>query len=365
MSNRNRSPKPRTRGSFYEAQIRIAGLRPENLRAARSLFVSLGPVVAHAQSEPVAVRFTVQPRTLVTTLVEVAVEQGFFQEEGIEPEMVTVANGPAAVTALASGAVDVATNAPEVFVALASKGHSLKLIAGGAKQLGMLIARPGFEFPKDFPDSVASLKGKKIGVTALSSATQYLTIMMLEKAGLGASDVEFVAVGPTPFQALANHVIDVAFVTGPDVVVSQSLGAKVMVDLHSPDKCPSQLDVCGIGQVGMWATGSWIESNTATVDKIRRAIAKADVFLHDPANAEKAREVILVQIPADSSDEMKKDYENYALPLLSAAFAPEDLARWIEVDTSAGVISNPLDVATVYAEGTPANEDMVRELASE
>lgn len=319
--------------------------------------------VAFAEGD-VPVRFTVQPRTLVTTLVEVAVEEGFFKEEGIAPETITVANGPAAVTALASGTVDVATNAPEVFLALAGKGQSVKLIAGAAKQLGVLLARPGFEFPQEFPASVAALKGKKIGVTALSSATQYLTIMMLEKAGLKASDVEFVAVGPAPSQALANNIIDAALATGPNVVVSQSLGAKVMVDLHSTQGCPEQLDVCGIGQVGMWATGEWIEANKDTVQKIRRAIARADVFLHDPANAEKARETILLQIPADSSEDMKKGYLDYALPVLSAAFAPDDLARWIVVDTSAGVISSPLDVKDVYAEGTPASEDAVRELAA-
>ena len=112
-------------------------------------------------------RFTVQPKTLVTTLVELAVEKGFFKEAGIDAKTVTVAHGPAAVTALASGSVDVATNAPEVFLALAGKGQSLKLIAGQTRQLGVFAARPGLDVPASFPDSVRALKGKKIGVTAL------------------------------------------------------------------------------------------------------------------------------------------------------------------------------------------------------
>ena len=96
-------------------------------------------------------RFTVQPKTLVTTLVELAVEKGFFKEAGIDAKTVTVAHGPAAVTALASGSVDVATNAPEVFLALAGKGQSLKLIAGQTRQLGVLAARPGLDVPANFP----------------------------------------------------------------------------------------------------------------------------------------------------------------------------------------------------------------------
>src|SRR6185295_3100629 len=96
----------------------------------------------------------------------------------------TVAHGPAAVTALASGTVDVATNAPEVFLALAGKGQPLKLIAGQTRQISVLAARPGLELPATFPESVRALKGKKIGVTALSSATQYLAIAILNSAGL-------------------------------------------------------------------------------------------------------------------------------------------------------------------------------------
>lgn len=335
------------------------------LATAAAAVLSLAAGAASAQSDPVTVTFTVQPRTLVTTLVEVAVEEGFFEEVGIRPETVTVANGPAAVTALASGSVDAATNAPEVFMALAGKGQSVKLIAGGSKQLGVLVARPGLDLPQEFPASVAALTGKKIGVTALSSATQYLAIMMLAEAGVDASEVEFVAVGATPAQALVNGVVDAGFVTGPQVVVTQSLGSTMIVDLRSVDGCPSQLTICGIGQVGMWAMGDWIDKNLETVQKIRRAIARADMFLRDPANAGRAREIVLTHVPEDSTDEVKNGYADYALSVLSAAFAPGDLEQWIEVDLSAGVISERLAVEQVYAEGTPATDDDVRELAAQ
>ncbi|MBN9035784.1 MAG: ABC transporter substrate-binding protein [Rhizobiales bacterium] len=339
---------------------------PRGLRIGALALASILLLAEAAQAQdPVAVRLTVQPRTLVTTLIEVADEQGFFKEVGISPELVTVANGPAAVTALASGSVDVATNAPEVFNALADKGQSVKLIMGQARQLGVLVARPDFDFPSEFPASIASLKGKKIGVTALSSATQYLTIMMLKQAGIEASEVEFVAVGATPSQALANGVVDAGFVTGPQVVISQSLGSRMMVDLRTTDNCPSQLTICGIGQVGMWAMGDWIDKNAETVEKVRRAIAKADMFMHDPANADKVREILLTHVPADSPDALKKGYADYAMSVISGAFGKEDLQHWIEVDTQAGVVKGALDVSKVYAEGTPATADDVKRLAAQ
>jgi NitT/TauT family transport system substrate-binding protein len=329
--------------------------------AALALLLPAG--AALAQSNPISVRFTVQPNTLVTTLVEVAVERGFFKDVGIDARTVTVAHGPAAVTALASGTVDVATNAPEVFMALAGKGQSVKLIAGQTKQLGVLVARPGLTLPGAFPDSVRALKGKKIGVTALSSATQYLAITMLTAGGLGADDVSFVAVGTGATQALVNAVVDAGFVTGPQVVVSQSLGARVIVDLRTADKCPPQMNICGIGQVGMWAMGDWIAKNGAAVTRIRRAIAKADLYMHDPANAAAARAILLRQIPANSADKIKDDFTAYGLSVLSAAFAKSDLERWIVIDHQAGVIAKPLPVGTVYAEGTPETAEAVRALA--
>jgi NitT/TauT family transport system substrate-binding protein len=328
-----------------------------------ALALALPGTSAQAETKPISVRFTVQPNTLVTTLVEVAVERGFFKDVGIEARTVTVAHGPAAVTALASGTVDVATNAPEVFMALAGKGQSVKLIAGQTKQLGVLVARPGLAFPGAFPDSVRALKRKKIGVTALSSATQYLAISMLTAAGLAADDVDFVAVGTGATQALVNSVVDAGFVTGPQVVISQSLGARVIVDLRTADKCPPQIDICGIGQVGMWAMGDWIGKNAEAVARIRKAIAKSDAFMHDPANAAAAREILLRQIPATSADKIKDDFTAYGLSVLSAAFAKKDLERWIVIDHKAGVIAKPFPVETVYADGTPETADAVKALA--
>jgi len=335
---------------------------------AGALLLALGtgigtcPIDARAAGRLETVRFTVQPNTLVTTLVEVALQQKFFEQAGVDAKTVTVAHGPAAVTALASGSVDIATNAPEVFLALAGKGQSVKLIAGQTKQLGVLVARPGLQLPAQFPASVQALKGKKIGVTALSSATQYLAITMMTAAGLAANDASFVAVGTGATQALVNGVTDAGFVTGPQVVVSQSLGAKVIVDLRTTENCPAQLGICGIGQVGMWAMGDWIIKNPDAVGKVRKAIARADVFLHDPANAETARKMMYAHVPADSTDKLKNEYADYALTVLSAAFARKDLEAWIGIDHKAGVIAAPMPVADVYAQGTPENFEDVRSL---
>jgi NitT/TauT family transport system substrate-binding protein len=338
------------------------------LRIATAAFIAFTAIFtaatdASAQGAPITVRFTVQPKTLVTTLVELAVDKGFFKDVGIDARTVTVAHGPAAVTALASGSVDVATNAPEVFLALAGKGQSIKLIAGQTRQLGVLAARPGLDAPATFPDSVRALKGKKVGVTALSSATQYLSITMLNAAGLTANDVEFVAVGAGAPQALSARHVDAAFVTGPQVETSQMLGARTMIDLRSTNNCPAQLGICGISQVGMWAMGDWIAKNAEAVSRIRKAIAKADVFLHDPANAAFAKSLLETHIAADMSEQVKAGYVRGALTVLAADFPRKDLERWITIDHKGGVIAKEMPVSDVFADGTPESPQVVKDLA--
>ena len=277
-------------------------------------------VNAYAQA-PITVRFTVQPKTGVTSLVELALEKGFFAQVGIDAKTVTVAHGPAAVTALASGSVDVATNAPEVFLALAGRGQPLKLIAGQTRQIGVLASRPGLDVPAKFPESVRALKGKKIGVTALSSATQYLSIAILNSAGLDVTDVEFVAVGFGAPQALSARHVDAALLTGPQIETSVLLGARIMIDLRSSNNCPGQLNICGISQVGMWAMSAWIAKNGEAVTRIRKAIAKADVFLHDPANAAFAKEFLGSHVAADMAEQVRNGYVQGTLGILAADFS--------------------------------------------
>jgi NitT/TauT family transport system substrate-binding protein len=338
------------------------------IKTALAGFAAFGSMItataeALAQGAPIPVRFTIQPRTGVTSLVEIAIEKGFFKDLGIDAKTEVVAHGPAAVTALASGGVDVATNAPEVFLALAGKGQPLKLIAGQTRQISVLASRPGLELPGSFPESVRALKGKKIGVTALSSATHYLAIAILNAAGLEATDVQFVAVGFSAPQALSAAHIDAAVITGPQIETSFMLGARSMVDLRSTNNCPAQLNICGISQVGMWAMTDWINKNGEAVSRIRKAIAKADVFIHDPANATYAKTYLGSHVSADMAEQVRNGYIEGALTILSADYPRGDLERWIAIDHKNGVFSKPMPVTDVFAEGTPESPQAVKDLA--
>ena len=63
------------------------------------------------------------------------------------------------------------------------------------------------------------------------------------------------------------------------------------------------------------------------------------MFLHDPANADFAKEFLGSHISADMSEQVRAGYIQGALTVLSADFSRKDLERWIAIDFKGGVIT--------------------------
>jgi NitT/TauT family transport system substrate-binding protein len=309
---------------------------------------------AEAQDQPlVPVKLTYQPRMLQTFLTQVAIDEHFFEKAGIKPEPVVVSNVSAAVTALASGSVDVATNSPDPFLALADKGQPLKLIAGQAKQLGVLMFSKSMPAGTAYADAVRALKGKKIGVPSLRSGSEYAVDFVLESAGMKPADVTFV---PTTdgAAALANGLVDAAMLAGAQITMAEQLGAHVGVDLRSAAACPNlQQKICGIAHIGMWTTASWAQSHPQQVQGIRRAMAMADAWVHDPKNAAAVQKMLLAHVPQVSTPALQQSYVASGIAVASALYPKDDLRRWIAIDHGGGIVKTDLKVDSVYAAGTP------------
>ena len=90
---------------------------------------------------------------------------------------------------------------------------------------------------------------------------------------------------------------------------------------------------------------------------------KADVFLHDPANAAFAKEFLGAHLAADLPQQVRGGYIEGALTVLSADFPRKDLERWINIDFRGGVITKEMPVGDVFADGTPESPQAVKDLA--
>jgi NitT/TauT family transport system substrate-binding protein len=160
--------------------------------------------------------------------VYLAVEKGYFQDEGIKVTPVVLANSEEAVSRNLSGALDITHDGYVSPIVAASKGFKLRIIVNSAQaKPGMyVILTPGnssIQSPKD-------LAGATIGMTNSKGLPALLTDAALQSAGV--DDVRFVDV---PFQsmgaALQNGSIDASFTADPFLTrFKETLGARVLLD---------------------------------------------------------------------------------------------------------------------------------------
>jgi NitT/TauT family transport system substrate-binding protein len=190
---------------------------------------SLGPA-AHG-AEPVVVRVGVLG-VISDAGVYVAMERGYFQDEGIRVDLQVFGSGAKMIPALVAGELDAAggTAAAGLYNAIAS-GMDFKVVADKGQN------RPGHEFTtlvvrKDLLDSgafksVADLRGRRIALLpGQGVVTQYILGRALEHAGIPWNGVERVDIAaPNQVTLLMNKQVDAAVTAEPFAARAERVGA--------------------------------------------------------------------------------------------------------------------------------------------
>ena len=127
--------------------------------------------------------------------VKVALEKGFFRQEGLEPQLVQM-NGNVATVALANGHIDFSLNISPVLNG-AMQGLGTKLVAAlNTRPLFALVVRPEI-------NSAADLRGKVFAVSSFGNTQAILTEKHLQHLGLKKGEYELLAMGATPARIAA------------------------------------------------------------------------------------------------------------------------------------------------------------------
>lgn len=151
----------------------------------------------------------------------VAIEKGFFQEQGLQMELEEFRSGSQMVPLLATGQLDIGGG--EVGSALfnaVGQGLDVRAVAT------LSSAPPGsggdaVVVRKDLFDSgqvteIADLKGRRIAINMLRGIGEYIMSEALALGGLTPDDVQFVPLArPDMPAALANKAIDAAWIVYP------------------------------------------------------------------------------------------------------------------------------------------------------
>jgi len=236
-------------------------------------------------------RVQVMPGNFASLQVYIGASQGFYKKEGLDVELIKIANGPQANSALVSKSVDVIMNMPDNMILLKHRGVDTVAVVGDAVQYPFfLIERKGAGLPAGgaYAPLVKGLKGKTIGVYGLGSSTDRFVRQLGLGAGVLDADLNRVAMGG-PAQAVSGLVAGkldmVVDVLSTGILVEQmGIGQRVLDCSDPVAKCPSSITEGGKTSLAYFTTKDFLAENADTMRKFVRAQQKVDAWMHDPAN---------------------------------------------------------------------------------
>lgn len=221
---------------------------------------------AQARSAKDRIILAVPSQAMSMMPIFVAVDRGFFKEQGIEPLIVYVA-GRLQPPAMASGDVDYSASA-ETAKRAAIQGMPLKVVAYMSSKLSVsLVGAPEIK-------SVGELKRRAIAVTSLGGSLDYLAREILARDGLNPDrDVRIVALNQNDAMlALETGSIHGAMLVPPFDSIMSKKGFRRMVFAG---------DLMDYPQGGLATTDKKIKENPAEVKRMIRAIVKSLLYIQD------------------------------------------------------------------------------------
>jgi ABC-type nitrate/sulfonate/bicarbonate transport system substrate-binding protein len=166
--------------------------------------------------------------------VIIAIDKGYFKDEGIDPQLVFTPLGTDAISMTANGQTDVGVTATGVSLFNAGyRGLDFKITASMAIHPHPTTIIP-LMIRKDLWDSGAirtgkDLKGKAISTNSPGGSIEYKLELILEKYGMTIADVREIGIGlPETILAFQNNAIDAAVIGEPFATEAARRGLAVM-----------------------------------------------------------------------------------------------------------------------------------------
>ena len=208
-------------------------------------------------------------------LLFVAKDQHFFEEQGVDVDVVQVRNGPVAIAAVAAGEAQ--------FYSVSATGASLGAMAGGLDIVfvaGFINRLDGYFAVSTKVRAPEDLKGKTLGVQSIGGGIWMFTQILLDHWGLNTErdKIQIRAIGDDSVlaQAVMTGVIDGAVLGYTYSRVISQKGGRILVELPT-------LNIKYQG-TGLVASRRFIDSSPDAVEKTLRALIRANRFIQDKNN---------------------------------------------------------------------------------
>jgi NitT/TauT family transport system substrate-binding protein len=278
-----------------------------------------------------------------TGLIFVAQVKGYFATEGLSVTLQPYTTGKAALDAALEGRADLGTVADLPIMFAVTKGRLVSIVATiptvekdhsiiGRKNKGVL--------------TVASLNGKRIGVT-LGTSAHFVLDALLIRQKLSTDDVELHDLKPEEFSdALAKGEVDAVSTWEPYLgVLRAQLGENGTI-FYSEGIYELPYNLAG--------TRDYVVSHPETIKKLLRALVRAERFCKDDPDA--ARKIVAsgLNVSLESLNELWPTYRFNITLNQSLLLALEDETRWAIKNELTARTDIPNYLNYVYLDGLRA-----------
>jgi NitT/TauT family transport system substrate-binding protein len=210
-----------------------------------------------------------------------AKQLGEYDKAGLAVELVDLKGGSDALKAVLGGSADVVSGYFDHCVNLAAKKQELQSFVVYDRYPGFVLVVS----PSHNPEikSIKDLAGKKVGVSAPGSSTDFFLKYLMKKNGVDSTGVAVIGVGlgATAVAAMEQGQIDAAIMLDPAVTVLQGSHSDLRILSDTRTQKDNQAVFGGDYPGGaLYTTTAWIASHEKEVQALTNAIVNTLKWIH-------------------------------------------------------------------------------------
>jgi NitT/TauT family transport system substrate-binding protein len=228
----------------------------------------------------------------------VARDMGLFKKYGLDAELKLYNSSGQATAVLNSGSVDIAGGGGAAFATGISKGLKISWIGVSMPKWPLVM------WAKKSINSLAELRGKKIGITGPGSLGAYATNVVLAAGGLKPADVQIVSLGDLAglLAGMRAGRVDAILINPPLGEETESGGTHAIYDA-------AQLENASLTYAVM---NNWCSKNADTAAKFLAAVADAIEMLQSGQNKEQIKQVVGKATNINDGNLLEISYKYYS-----------------------------------------------------
>lgn len=270
-----------------------------------------------------------------------AIENGYFEQEGLKLEIVPMAGGAAIIPAMVGGSLDIGFSAYFSIFLAKEEGIDVLMIAGTVKEVGtgepyvavLVGSDSGIAKAKD-------LEGKTFATSLLKSVDWITTAEWMSKNGADHKKVKWVEI-PFPNMGATLRAKRIDAMTGVDPFLTVELASGgVKIIGHPFFEVAPNLPIAGFV-----TTEAWVKKNRSLADRFVRALNKGTDFVN--TRPEKRGEILVkyTKMAPDLAAKLK------FYPGFDRVIDSKGLQTVVDLAMKYGMVSKRLDIKDMALPG--------------